>query len=90
MQMRLPKACISCNSFDVKGYKEDKHCPYVEQYTGRPKTRTQFGQCTRYEKLVFCTELCNRHAHEDNIEVFEVTNRPEALEPHQAKMFQVV
>jgi len=90
MQMKLPKACIACNHFSVEGYKQDKHCPYVEKYTGRAKDRTQFGTCEAHGKKVFCTEICSSFVHDSLIEVFEVTNRPEPLEPHQAKMFEVL
>lgn len=89
VQMTLPKACIACNHFDVKGYKEDKHCPYVEKYTGRAKTRTQFGRCSLHSKQVFCTEICSNFVHDSSIKVFDVENRPEPLEPHQAEMFEV-
>lgn len=90
LQMKLPKSCIACNHFTVMGYKEDKYCPYVEKYTGRQKSRTQFGECRAHNKKVFCTELCDSFAYDDNyIEVVDVANRPEPLEPHQAELWEV-
>jgi len=85
--IQMPKACISCTKFEAKGKRADEHCPFKNSFTGQRGTRTQYGHCNMHSKAVYGTEICNSYEQDDLIEVVEVENRPEPLEPHQELIF---
>lgn len=77
-QLRMPRACISCEHYSHAGHDEDRHCPFTSQYASAPKpTRTPFGRCDLHGAEVFATEICSSHAPEPFVHLVDVTNRPE-------------
>ena len=74
-KVELPKACISCQAFRVKGFAEDKYSPFVARFN-KPEPKTQYGRCESSGNDVFVTEICERYQQEPNTIVFVVKNRP--------------
>ena len=70
----MPEACISCQAFCPKGYAEDQYSPFITKL-GKPKSKTQYGQCGKTNNSVFATEICTDYQQEPNADVFAVTNR---------------
>lgn len=87
MKIEMPKACISCTSYEPKGKKEDKHTPFAQTIFYSQTKRVQYGQCNKHCKDVFCTEICSGYEQDDLVDVFEVANRPEPMNQHQEKLF---
>lgn len=83
MNIRMPKACISCQSFNMEGWADDSMCLYKGDYFRPTPTRTQFGTCSVHHKKCFCTEICGSYKQDDLIDVVDVTNRPAPMTPHQ-------
>lgn len=86
MNIQMPKACISCMSFELVGFKQDEYCPHREPYSNRPKAKTRYGKCNAHKKHAFITEICGSYQQDDLIDVIDVTNRPAPLEPHQESL----
>lgn len=86
MKIALPKACISCTSYEPKGKKEDPHTPFRESILYSQTKRVQYGQCNKHCKDVFCTEICTNYNQDDLVDVFEVDNRKKPMNPHQEKL----
>lgn len=86
-QLRMPRACISCEHYSHEDYAEDEHCPFKPQFASSPKpTRTPWGQCNLHGAEVFATEICNSHEPEPFVHLVDVTNRPEPRTPIQERL----
>lgn len=87
MCFKMPKSCIACENYCVKGYAFDKHSPFKD-WRGNPKHngRVQYGFCSWHECEVFATEICNDFDPPPDTELVEVVNRPEPKEIIQARL----
>lgn len=85
-QITMPKACISCQNYTGKGFKEDEHCPFYGRWGYENQTRTQYGHCSVTKTNVFMTEICPNYVQEECVEVVEVENRPTPMQPHQISL----
>lgn len=76
----MPKACISCEHYQHKGYANDQHSPFISQ-------RVQYGDCSKSRAQVFATEICGTYQSIPGITLIDVTNRPAPMEPRQDALF---
>lgn len=79
-QCGMPKACISCERYEFKGYANDEHTPFRSG-------RVPYGECSKLDSQVFATEICNTYEPMPGITLIDVTNRPAPMEPRQEALF---
>jgi len=80
----MPKCCISCESYDHKGYTRDEwQLMNDRQCSGR----SQYGSCEKHHSEVFATEICNIYEQIPGVTVVTVINRPVSKEVRQERLF---
>jgi|GEM_PF-819408 len=85
-EVGMPKSCISCSHYQVKGYDQDDYCPFKDAFTGQSKQRTQFGVCGLHRSEVFATEICNSYSAEPYVVPIPVFNRPSSRSGLQERL----
>ena len=83
----MPKCCNSCEHYSHKGYDTDPLSPFKDQWGKPTSSKTAWGHCAKHQANVFVTELCDKFAKLEGIEVTNVDNRPKPKETRQESLF---